>query len=166
MKDIKNYEGKYAITQQGQVWSYLSNKFLKPYRTKKNQNYLSVQLQGKNFQIHRLVAEAFIPNPQNKPTVDHIDKNPSNNNVKNLRWATLEEQCQNKNYINHPKNIGSCEEKAVFMCDKNTHEVIKQFSSMTEAAIFLGNKEIRKNISAVCRGKRLSTYGYYWRYAN
>lgn len=97
MKDIKNYEGKYAITQQGQVWSYLSNKFLKPYRTKKNQNYLSVQLQGKNFQIHRLVAEAFIPNPQNKPTVDHIDKNPSNNNVENLRWATLEEQCQNKN---------------------------------------------------------------------
>ena len=166
MKDIKNYEGKYAITQQGQVWSYLSNKFLKPYRTKKNQNYLSVQLQGKNFQIHRLVAEAFIPNPQNKPTVDHIDKNPSNNNVENLRWATLEEQCQNKNYINHPKNIGSCEEKAVFMCDKNTHEVIKQFSSMTEAAIFLGNKGIRKNISAVCRGKRLSTYGYYWRYAN
>lgn len=171
MKDIKNYEGKYAITENGQVWSYLSNQFLKPYKRKINENYLTVELQGKAYQVHRLVAETFIPNPENKPTVDHIDRNPENNSVSNLKWATYKEQATNKNevilnnYSNHLKNNGSCQEKSVIMCDKNTHIPIKQFSSMTEAAIFLGKKDARKNISAVCRGKRLSTYGYYWQYA-
>lgn len=114
MKDIKNYEGKYAITEDGQIWSYLSNQFLKPYKTRADENYLTVKLQGKAYQVHRLVAETFIPNPENKPTVDHIDRNPENNSVSNLRWATYKEQAINKNevifndYSNHLKNNGSC----------------------------------------------------------
>lgn len=50
----------------------------------------------KNVQVHRLVAECFIPNPHNKKTVDHIDRNPLHNSVYNLRWATQQEQCLNQ----------------------------------------------------------------------
>ena len=49
-----------------------------------------------NYPIHKLVAQAFIPNPENKPQVDHIDSNPLNNNVENLRWVTFEEQFSNE----------------------------------------------------------------------
>lgn len=50
----------------------------------------------KQQKVHRAVAEAFIPNPENQPTVDHIDRNPLNNNVENLRWASWEVQADNR----------------------------------------------------------------------
>lgn len=57
--------------------------------------YLFVTLQKKNHKIHRLVANAYINNPDNKPFVDHKDNNKSNNNISNLRFATNKENCQN-----------------------------------------------------------------------
>ena len=61
--------------------------------------YSRVVLRGKHYKVHRLVAEAFIPNPENKPTVDHINRVRDDNRVQNLRWATHKEQAENRGYV-------------------------------------------------------------------
>lgn len=86
MKDIPKFNGLYAVTEDGRVWSYKNSKFLIPYKT----NYLYVSIKGKKHSIHRLVAETFIPNPNSYPVVDHIDDNPYNNHVTNLQWMTIQ----------------------------------------------------------------------------
>ena len=92
MRDIKGYEGIYAITSCGRVWSYSTKRFRKPYVN--NGGYLCIDLWKNNKRyhktIHRLVAEAYIPNPDNLPTVDHIDFDKTNNSVNNLRWMGTE----------------------------------------------------------------------------
>ena len=100
MKDIKGYEGLYGITSCGKVWSYYSKKFLKP---KDNGNgYLQVILykdkEKKSCYVHRLVADAYIPNTENLPQINHRDENKTNNCLQNLEW------CDAKYNINY----GTC----------------------------------------------------------
>lgn len=79
----------YLISKDGGVFSLKNNRFLK---SRVNENgYLSIMLRGKVYKIHRLIAIAYIPNPLNKKTVNHIDGNKLNNSVKNLEWATHSE---------------------------------------------------------------------------
>jgi len=110
MKDIKGYEGLYAITKDGRIWSYPKYKrnekgmWLKPFiQTKKRVNgteysMASVGLRkGKKrklFLVHRLIALMFIPNPENKEQVNHKDGNALNNCVDNLEWVTQTENMQ------------------------------------------------------------------------
>ena len=97
-KDIEGYEGEYQISNSGNVKSLArlinyqwgkrkcEERMLKPYLT--SYGYLTVKLSNKNFMVHRLVAAAFIDNPNNLPQVNHKDGNKTNNKVENLEWIT------------------------------------------------------------------------------
>lgn len=91
MLPIKGYEGRYEICSSGAVFSLRLGDFLKP-ATNPDTGYLHVSLwannQGRSFNIHRLVAEHFIPNPDNLPEVNHKDGVRTNNDVGNLEWVT------------------------------------------------------------------------------
>ena len=93
----------YTISEDGKVWSKKRKKYLKG--SKNNYGYLRVILskdgKQKSFSIHRLIALAYIDNPENKETVDHIDRDILNNNVNNLRWATMEEQNRNRSVFSN-----------------------------------------------------------------
>jgi len=147
MKDIKNYEGLYAITSCGKVWSYRRKKFLKP--IDKN-GYLRVSLtkdkETKWFYIHRLVAEAYIPNPNEYDTIDHIDFNKTNNCLNNLQWMNRSENSRKRRY---------CGGKPVSCIELNTI-----YPSASEAAKCLNLDP--SSISKVCRGERKKAGGYHW----
>lgn len=101
-KQIKDYPD-YEISNQGNVrsnkmWRGKGVIILKPKTRGELKNYLCVRLDNKLISVHRLVAKAFIPNPDNKPTIDHIDRNTLNNSVENLRWATQSEQSINQSH--------------------------------------------------------------------
>lgn len=95
-KRIKGFED-YLIYSDGRVYSEKTGKFLKPVNNGKG--YLIIRLINceveKICRVHRLVAEAFIPNPENKPFIDHIDTDRSNNDISNLRWVTAKENSNN-----------------------------------------------------------------------
>lgn len=113
-------------------------------------------------QSHRVVACAFIPNPDSKPTVDHIEASEKlNNKLTNLRWATEEEQWANsKRSATNEKN-----RRPVRMLDKDTRELIKRFESVLAAGRYL-NKENGgfTNIVRVLRGRQKTAYGFAWEY--
>lgn len=104
MKDINDYEKLYAITEYGEVWSYKRNKFLKKCLTKSGYYIVNLHKNGvmKSYRINRLVAIAFIPNPNNLPLVNHKDENKLNNSVDNLEWCDIK---YNNNYGNRNKKL-------------------------------------------------------------
>lgn len=106
-KNIKDYEGLYQVSNLGNVKSLKTNKCL---YYSKSKNYLRVGLNKngirRGYSIHRLVAQTFIPNPDNLPCINHKDCNGHNNKVDNLEWCTYK---YNNSYKNHylKKNISA-----------------------------------------------------------
>lgn len=110
-KDIKGYEGLYQVSNKGRVKSverdnngknqygdctmHLEEKILKPWRNGTKDEHLRIELRNNGTRetqlVHVLVAKAFVPNPQNKDVVHHIDRNPKNNNIENLVWMSRNE---------------------------------------------------------------------------
>lgn len=159
MKDIKGYEGVYAITSCGKVWSYKTQKFLKA--NKRGKGYLSVSLykdnKPKSFCIHTLVAETYVENKENLKCVSHLDECLTHNWASNLKWATYEEN------NNMPLRI---EKTRHTTCTKEVYckELNKVFYSMSEAERLLGISHTA--ISMCCQGKRQTAGNYHWNYAS
>ena len=152
MKEIKGYEN-YKITEDGQVWSSNINRYLKP--SKDKDGYYKVTLsknsEQKQFFVHRLVAETYLENPDNKKTVDHIDGDIHNNHYTNLQWATYSEQNENPHWKKKKTKLIVCIE---------TNEI---YMGITEAHKKLGLN--MGHLSECCNGKRNSCGDYHWRYA-
>lgn len=93
MKDIPGYEELYAITEDGQVCKKSTGRMTRGSLNKQGYYTTTLTKNGvsKTFQVHRLVALTYIPNPENKPMVNHLDENKANNHVSNLEWATAAE---------------------------------------------------------------------------
>lgn len=177
-RDIKGYEGLYKISSLGRVLSLqrtfytgvnnrvctIHDTIMSPSKTKKGYLRITLYKNGvpKGFQIHRLVAEAFIPNPNNFPEVNHKNEIKDDNKLNNLEWCTSKYNTEyTKAYIHSlPKAVDKVKRKVIQM--NLAGEFIKEWESASEAARFLGVSQ--SSISLCCRGKRNKCKNYKWKF--
>ena len=173
-RDIKGYEGLYQVSDKGRVKSLervtirkngkklpVKERIMKSSIDK--DGYLRVALcnsKGKRklFFVHRLVCEAFHENPDNKPCVNHIDENKTNNTASNLDWCTVVE---NLNYGTRNARSAKTQSKPVGQYTLDG-KLIKVWQSTNEVERQLGFGH--SHISAAALGKRKTAYGYVWKY--
>lgn len=177
-KWYQGYEGIYQVSTWGQVRSvdrwvigrdgkkrFFRGRILRPKRDKDGYLEVNLYLDGKlrTFKVHRMVAEAWISNSENKPQICHRDEDKTNSDVSNLFWATAKET---SNWGTRTKRSaasrlnGSCS-KPVEAIDPKTGEVLKEFPSMMEAE---RNGFSSSKISKCCCGKRRHHRGLIWRF--
>lgn len=190
-RDIKGYEGLYQISNEGKVkslpreWKCARNESGNRHRNEiimspqLRLNYYRVRLVkdgvGKNKSVHRLVAETFIDNPDKKPVIDHINGNPIDNRVENLRWCTQEE---NNGFELHRKNVGKAllgrkhSEETIEKIRKKLYKSVNQYdldgnfiatyASAKEAAKITNSNYV--SICQCCTGRNKTANGYIWKY--
>lgn len=161
MKEIPTCCGYFA-TEDGHIFSSKSNKIL---AEQEYSGYLYASINGRPRRIHRMVALAFIPNPNNYPCINHKDEDKHNNSVENLEWCTYK---YNNNY-----GKGQPTKKAIKARKKPVvqltldGEYVARYESASEAERVVRNspKSYGSNISALCRKSRSdmkTAYGYKW----
>lgn len=183
-KPIKGFEGLYEVSNLGRVKSlpktrlinkhavwHIPEKIMSP--QERRHGYLAVFLYngikrengrcGKPYSVHRLVAEAFIPNPENKSEVNHIDENKQNNRADNLEWCTHKENSNagTRGRRIGDKHINGCDAKPVAQYTLDG-EYVTTYPSLSEVQRQKGWSE--SNISSCCRGKYKKAYGFVWKY--
>lgn len=158
-KDIAGYEGLYKISNLGDVYSVKRKRKLKLLNSHHGYKRIRLYTDSKSWKIyavHRLVAAAFIPNPNNFPEVNHKDENGSNNKANNLEWCT---RSYNVNYGQRNSKIYS----AVIMLTMD-NVPIKEFECQSKASKEMNIRQ--GSISNCCRGFSKTAGGYKWRYKN
>lgn len=169
-KDIKGFEGLYQVSNLGNVKSLEFNnrttnhqkreKLLKSFGNKLG--YQRVVLYKnktkKQILVHRLVAEVFIPNPNNLPQVNHKDENPANNCIDNLEWCSHKYNC---NYGNFKEKVSKGIKKSVIQFTKD-FQYLRTWEGMIDVERQLGIS--CSLISMCCKGKLKTAGGYRWQY--
>lgn len=156
-KDLKLYDisdkvlKNYQITKCGKIWSKKNKIFLKTTICNGYENFSS---SNKYIAVHRLVALTFIPNPENKPYVNHINNNKLDNRLENLEWVTQKENIQhNKIQTSHPRRVIQLD---------NNNNIVNSYDSLIEASKVI--KLTPSSISKVLNGQNETAGGYKWKY--
>jgi len=173
-KDIPGYEGVYQVSNQGNVRSldrevkcknsvrFYKGRMLS--QCKDDKGYYRVLLavagEHKSCQIHRLVASAFIPNPNNLPEVNHKDENPSNNSIENLEWCS---KVYNLAYGTGRSRSIQSHRKKILQFDMND-KLVAEFEGVNVAAKAIGKPKDATAITKCCNGKNQTAHGYKWKY--
>ena len=149
-KQIEGYEN-YEVSNEGQVRNKKTGRILKPQKDKDGYSRVSLSKNSKvkSFKIHRLVAIAFIPNPNGYDTVDHINYDKTDNRVENLRWMSRSNNAKDGSKMRVTQKV---------YC----YELDQEFDSINEAERETGIWH--SNISACCQGKYKTSGGYHWKY--
>lgn len=177
-RQIAGCEGSYEASSLGNVRSLpridsrgnrSSGKILRPFRDG-NKGYVAVDLHNKRTKLHRIIAQTFIANPENKGQVNHKNGNPADNRAENLEWVTGQENIRHsydvlgkKSSGGHLGKIGAahhCSKRVIGRCLENGVERV--FPSATEAARELGISS--GSVPRCCSGKYKSSKGWSFRY--
>lgn len=170
------FDGNYLISEDGALFSTRTNKWLKPTKDKYGYLYYVFSINGKRYtrKAHRMVAQAFLPNPQNKPTVNHINGKRDDNRVCNLEWATVKEQANDPRTKERVRQINEKRDYRAMGAKRNFGRrktevwmhgtLVGVYDSLTKAARAIGVSDGK--VSEAANGKRKLKKGFEVRYVN